>query len=204
MGQVLVEAGLPPTLRVADAAAPMGQVTQLLRRLHAGDQNARNALFTVAYKELRRMARALLRDGGRNAALDTITVVHDSYLRVQAAQLRAVDRRGFFAYASKVMRSVILDRVRERKAQRRGADAVHLTLSTELVSNLTNEDPMIQKLHEALEDLEQADARLAQVVQMHYFHGYSVKELAQMLRVNERTVQRDLEKARLILAAALR
>ena len=83
----------------------MAQITHLLQRMHAGDAAARDALFAVAYEELRRLARARLRDGGRNTVLETTSLVHESYLRfVSAGELRAEDRRSFFAYASQVMR----------------------------------------------------------------------------------------------------
>jgi RNA polymerase sigma factor (TIGR02999 family) len=107
----------------------MTQVTQLLERMHAGDAAARDALFAAAYEELRRLARARLRDGGRNTVLETTSLVHECYLRfLGAGQLRAEDRRAFFAYASQVMRSVILNSVRERQAERRGGDTPQLTL----------------------------------------------------------------------------
>jgi RNA polymerase sigma factor (TIGR02999 family) len=140
----------------------MTQLTELLGRLQAGDSQARDALFAAAYPELHRLARARLRDGGRHTLLDTTCLVHESYLRfVRAGELRAEDRRAFFAYASQVMRSVIVNSVRERIAQKRGG-------------------------------------------QMRYFGGYSEQEIAETLGVTERTVQRDWEKGRLILAAALK
>jgi RNA polymerase sigma factor (TIGR02999 family) len=183
----------------------MSQVTQLLQRMHAGDAAARDALFAAAYDELRRLARARLRDGGRNTVLETTSLVHDCYLRfVASGELRGEDRRAFFAYASQVMRSVILNSIRERQAERRGGDVRQLTLSTEIAANLSNDEDTIVKVHEALEVLEQADPRLAQVAQMRYFGGYSEQEIAETLGVTDRTVQRDWEKARAILAAALR
>jgi RNA polymerase sigma factor (TIGR02999 family) len=181
------------------------QLTQLLVRLRAGDSQARDALFAVAYPELQRLARARLRDGGRNTLLDTSSLVHESYLRfVRAGELRAEDRRAFFAYASQVMRSVIVNSVRDRIAQKRGGDSRPLTLSTKLGVRVPEGEEAILEVHEALEALEKADPRLALVAQMRYFGGYSEKEIADTLDVNERTVQRDWEKARLILAAALR
>ena len=183
----------------------MNQLTQLLGRIQAGDTEARDALFATAYAELHRIARARLRDGGRNTVLDTTCLVHESYLRfVHAGELRAEDRRSFFAYASQVMRSVIVNSVRERIAEKRGGDRRPLTLSTSLVANVADGEDTVLKVHEALEDLEKADPRLAQVAQMRYFGGYSEQEIAETLEVTERTVQRDWEKARLILAAALR
>jgi RNA polymerase sigma factor (TIGR02999 family) len=185
--------------------AAMGQITQLLVRVEAGDGAARDALFTATYDELRRLARSRLRDGGRNTVLDTTSLVHESYLRfVKLGQLRAEDRRAFFGYASRVMRSVIVDSARERLAERRGGGVSPLTLNTQLVEGLADGEETILKVHEALEELAQADARLAQVVEMRYFGGYSEREIAETLEVTERTVQRDWEKARLILEVALK
>jgi RNA polymerase sigma factor (TIGR02999 family) len=183
----------------------MNQLTQLLQRVQAGDAGARDALFGAAYADLRRIARARLRDGGRNTVLDTTSLVHESYLRfVQAGELRAEDRRAFFAYASQVMRSVVVNCAQERIAQKRGGEYRPLTLSTQIAINLADGEDLVLKVHEALADLEKADPRLAQVAQMRYFGGYSEQEIAEVLGVNERTVQRDWEKARLILATLLR
>lgn len=183
----------------------MGQLTELLGRIHTGDSEARDALFAAAYQELHRLAQARLRDGGRSPVLDTTSLVHESYLRfVQAGELHAEDRRAFFAYASQVMRSVIVNSVRERVAQKRGGDQPPLRLSTEIAANIAGEEQTILQVHEALEVLEKADSRLAQVAQMRYFGGYSEQEIAQTLGVTERTVARDWEKARILLIAALR
>jgi RNA polymerase sigma factor (TIGR02999 family) len=182
----------------------MNQLTELLRRTKAGDAEARNTLFSSAYADLHRMARARLRDGGRSTMMDTTSLVHESYLRfVSAGELRAEDRREFFAFAAQVMRSVILNSVRDRIAQKRGGDWMPITLSTQIAANIPDAADTILKIHEALEVLEEADPRLAQVAQMRYFGGYNEKEIAETLEVTERTVQRDWEKARLILAAAL-
>jgi RNA polymerase sigma factor (TIGR02999 family) len=183
----------------------MNQLTELLGRLHAGDPEARNALFAAAYAELHRLARSRLRDGGRDTVLDTTCLVHEAYLRfVSAGELRAEDRRAFFAYASQVMRSVIVNSVRERIAQKRGGDWRPLKLSTDLAANVVDREDTVLKVHAALEDLEKADPRLAEVAQMRYFGGYSEQEIAETLDITERTVRRDWEKARLLLTALLR
>lgn len=183
----------------------MQQLTQLLARLQSGDAEARDALFAAAYPELHRLARSRLRDGGRHTLLDTTCLVHEAYLRfVSAGELRAEDRRSFFAYASQVMRSVIVNSVRERIAAKRGGTARPVTLSTQLAASVAEDEATILKVHEALEVLEQADPRLGQVAQMRYFGGYSEQEIAETLDVTERTVRRDWEKARLILAELLR
>ena len=182
----------------------MNRLTELLGQLEAGVPRARDALFAAAYTELHRLARTRLRDGGRNTVLDTTCLVHETYLRfVSAGELRAEDRRAFFAYASQVMRSVIVDSARERIAQKRGGDWLPLTLSTQLAGNIDDHETVL-KVHEALEALERADPRLAQVAQMRYFGGYSEQEIAETLDIGERTVRRDWEKARLILAELVR
>jgi RNA polymerase sigma factor (TIGR02999 family) len=183
----------------------VAQITLLLERMHAGDARAREELFASAYAQLRRLAHARLRDGGQNTVIQTTSLVHESYLRyVAAGDLRAEDRRAFFAYASQVMRSVILGEVRQRLAERRGGNAVQFTLRTDLAESLPADGEAILKVHDALLELESVNARLAQVVEMRYFGGYTEQEIAETLGVTDRTVRADWKRARLILAEALR
>ena len=183
----------------------MSELTELIRKVGEGSREARDTLFSAAYTELRKLARSRLRDGGRNTVLGTTALVHESYLRfLNAGQLRVEDRRAFFAYASKVMRSVVIDSVRERQAERRGGDLQELTLDTQLAESLPAGEAEILDVHEALIALEQVEPRLAQVVEMRYFGGYSEAEIAEALDINERTVRRDWEKARLLLMVALK
>ena len=136
--------------------------------------------------------------------LDTTALVHESYLRlVQTGQLTFDDRRAFFGYASQVMRSVIVDSARARSAERRGGDAHVMTLSTDLAHDIRQDDEGIIQVHDALQELERADARAARMVEMRYFGGYSDREIAETLDVTERTVQRDWEKAKMLLRALL-
>ena len=183
----------------------MEQLTDLLGRVQGGETAARDALFAAAYAQLHGLAQARLRHGGRNTLLDTTGLVHESFLRfARAGELRAEDRRAFFAYASQVMRSVILNSVRERVAQKRGGNRQSSEASSPVAPGLSGNEQTVLDVHEALKDLEKADPRLAQVAEMRYFGGYSEKEIAETLEITERTVQRDWEKARLILAAAIR
>jgi RNA polymerase sigma factor (TIGR02999 family) len=116
----------------------MNQLTELLGRVKAGDVKARDTLFAIAYQDLHRLAHLRLRDGGRNTVLDTTCLVHESYLRfVNSGELRAEDRKAFFAYASKVMRSVVVNSARERLSQKRGGDWAQLTLSTAIADTLS-------------------------------------------------------------------
>jgi RNA polymerase sigma factor (TIGR02999 family) len=182
----------------------MTEITQLLRQVATGDASARDALFATAYPVLENLARARLRDGGRNTLLDTRGLVHESYLRyVRGGALRAEDRRAFFAFASQVMRSVIVSTARERAAEKRGAGRRRLTLTTDAGERMPAGEDDILRVNDALESLAQVDARLAQVVQMRYFGGYSEQEIAETLEVTERTVQRLWLKARMMLRAAM-
>jgi RNA polymerase sigma factor (TIGR02999 family) len=183
----------------------MATITVLLQRARDGEAEARDALFAASYDDLKRLARARLRDGGRNTVLDTTSLVHESYLRfMNSGQLRAEDRRAFFAYASRVMRSVIVDSARERLAECRGGDAIHMTLTTHVAEAIPADEEAILRVHDALQVLEAAEPRLAKVVEMRYFGGYSEQEIAEALEVTDRTVRRDWEKARLLLEAALK
>jgi len=187
-----------------DGASMSERLTVLLSRATDGDRAARDELFVAAYQELRRLAHSRLHGGGRNTGLDTTALVHESYLRlVQAGELQFEDRRAFFGYASRVMRSVIVDSARARLAERRGGDLQRMTLSTDLAQDLARNDEAIVQVHEALQELEQADARAAQMVEMRYFGGYSDQEIADTLDVTERTVQRDWEKAKMLLRVIL-
>ena len=136
------------------------------------------------------MARARLRDGGRNTLLDTTALVHESYLRfVRAGALRAADRRAFYAYASQVMRTVIINSARDRLATTRGAAWTPLTLSSDAVAGIADGERILLAVHEALQDLAQVDARLAQVVEMRHFGGFSEDEIAETLGFLARTVR---------------
>jgi RNA polymerase sigma factor (TIGR02999 family) len=183
----------------------MKSLTQLIHQVGAEGAHARDELFAAAYPELRKLARSRLRSGGRNTVLETTALVHESYLRfLGTGKLQLEDRKAFFAYASRVMRSVIIDTVRERQAERRGGGVAELTLDTQMRDNLPTGEAEILQVNDALLALEQAEPRMAMVVEMRYFGGYTDEEIAEALDLNKRTIRRDWEKARLLLFAALR
>ena len=166
-----------------------------------------NDMFSAAYVELRRLARSRLRHGGRNTVLDTTALVHETYLRVsKSAATPFPDRARFLVYAGRAMRSIIVDLVRQRQAERHGGGALHLTLTGDVAEQaaLPAGEEHILRVHEALEELAKVDPRMAQVVEMRYFAGLSDAEIASALDVGDRTVRRDWEHARLLLAEALR
>jgi RNA polymerase sigma factor (TIGR02999 family) len=184
--------------------SPDDEISRLIARVNAGEPGARERLFAAAYGELRKLARSRLYAGGRSTMLDTTALVHESFLRfARSGELRSADRRAFFAYASNVMRSVIVDAVRERQAQRRGGDLERLTLDTNAADALPAGEDEVLRVHEALAALAEVEPRLAQVVEMRYFGGYSELEIAEALDVTDRTVRRDWDKARRLLLALL-
>jgi RNA polymerase sigma factor (TIGR02999 family) len=160
-----------------------------------------------AYRQLRVIARARLRHGGRETLLDTSALVHEAYLRIvggsAAGGLGAAEQRRFLAYASRTMRSVIVDFARRRQSERHGGDVLIVTLTGALDEHQPAAADDIVRVHEALEQLAAVDARLAQVVEMRYFAGLSEVQIAQALDISERTVRRDWDKARLLLERAL-
>lgn len=162
-----------------------------------------DTLFATLYPELRRMAHARLRGNLRSGLLDTTALVHESYEKLAARADGFADRSHFLAYASRVMRSVLVDLAREQMADKRGGDAVHVTLTTALGSALADERPEVLRVHEALEELAAIDPRLAQIVELRYFGGLENSEIAGVLDVSLRTVERGWEKARLFLFASL-
>ena len=182
----------------------MAELTALLAAARGGDVQAASSAFSLLYEDLRRLARSRLRQHQTMTLLDTTSLVHESYLKLIAAHSLAVeDRHHFFAYAARVMRSVIVDFARARLAERRGGDADHVVLDTELGERLGAPETDVLRVHEALEGLAQADERLAQVVEMRYFGGLTELEIADALGVSERTVRRSWDKAKLLLTAAL-
>jgi len=183
----------------------MGDITLLLGRAREGDRQAFDELFDLLYPDLRRIAHARLSRNLRDTLLDTTVLVHEAYLKFAAAQrLTPQDRAHFLAYAAHVMRSIIVDTARASRAERRGGDAAHVTLGTEVSDNVAEAEEEILDVHEALTQLAQLDPRLARVVEMRYFGGMKEVEIGEALGVTERTVRRDWEKARLLLASALR
>lgn len=164
-----------------------------------------DTLFDNTYRELWALARSRLRSGGRDTLLDTTALVHETYLKLSATSaVQFPDRPRFLVYAGRVMRSIIIDFVRQRRAERRGGDAAHVTFSTQLADGSVAGEDEILRVHEALQELVKIDQRMARVVELRYFGGLTELEIAEALGVTDRTVRRDWEQARLFLADALR
>lgn len=183
----------------------MGEFTQALDDLRSGAARgeAVNALFDVTYDELRRVAHERLRRSHPIATLDTTGLVHESYLRlVKSARLDLEDRRHFIVYAAKVMRTVLVDMARRGSADRRGGNCTHVTLGTGVHDAMASEAELLG-LDDALTALGRVDPALVQIVELRYFAGLSVEEVAAQLDSSPRTIFRQWEKARLVLLDAL-
>ncbi len=124
----------------------------------------------------------------------------------KSGALQFPDRVRFLVYAGRVMRSIIIDLVRQRQAERHGGDAVHVTLTGDVADRLgvPTGEATIVRVHEALAELEKVDQRMARVVELRYFGGLTDAEVAVALQVTDRTVRRDWQQARLFLAEALK
>jgi RNA polymerase sigma factor (TIGR02999 family) len=183
----------------------VGEVTLLLQAAHQGQADALDRLFELLYPELRRIAASRMRKTDERVMLDTTSLVHECYLRLlRLEELAMQDRGHFLAYAAKVMRSVVVDMAREQHAQRRGGDVAFVTLNTAAVAGQPNGEDEVLHIHEALQALGVVEPRLVQVVEMRYFVGLDNSEIASALDVSTRTVERDWERARSFLFAALK
>lgn len=182
-----------------------GDITGLLHQARDGDRAALDQLFARLYPDLKRIAHARLAPHQRDPMLATTALLHECYLKLaQAQRLEASDRVHFLGYAATAMRSIIVDVVRASQAQRRGGDLAQVTLDTAVAEALPGPQDEILDVDAALAELARLDPRLVQVVEMRYFAGMTEIEIATALDVTDRTVRRLWEKARLLLASALR
>ena len=182
---------------------PGDSITVLLRRLAAGEPRAAEQLLPLVYEELRALAARRLGGERPGHTLSPTALVHEVYLRFARDETFAPeDRRQFFAVAARRMRQVLVDHARRRDAARRGGDQERVTLSA-LDSHGSEEGIDSLALDQALTQLEAIDARKARVVELRYFAGLEMAEIAQMLDISRATAQRDWEVARTILYRAL-
>lgn len=154
-------------------------------------------LFVALYQELRQLAERQLRHSA-GATLSPTTLLHETYLGLSQRDPAFPDRAHFMGYAARAMRGVIIDFARQRQALKRGAQ-FHITqLDSQIVDERVDEGELT-RLSDALDELASRDQRLAQIVDLKYFCGFSFGDIAALCGASERTVQRDWEKARLIL-----
>ena len=182
------------------------ELNALIHRADQADREAADQLFAMLYSELHRLAEYNLRRAGYSLTLGTTTLIHEAYLNIAGRENVAFPERSrFLAYASRAMRGLIVDYARRRRAQKRGRQ-LEITLGDEEeASSGTSMEKAseLAQLGDALEELTQLQPALAELVDLHFFCGFSLVEIAALRQVSERTVQRDWRKARLLLHQAL-
>ncbi len=186
------------------AAPPTGASPEVLLDASArGDAASSGHLFDLLYDELRRCAHRQLRQHASDT-LSTTALVHETWLKlIQSPTLPLESRRHFMALAARAMRQVLVDHARRCQAEKRGGGAVFVTLD-ERVADVGETALEVLALDRALSSLEQVDERAARVVSLHFFAGLSFPAIAEIEGLNERTIKRDWQAARLMLADAMR
>jgi RNA polymerase sigma-70 factor, ECF subfamily len=178
------------------APHPGHSISELLFEVSQGNREAEAALMTQVYGELRRLARKYMRAERANHTLQATALVNEACLRLMGQQgVTWQDRAHFFASAAQLMRHILVDHARARKADKRGGEQQQVTLSEALISE-ESKSVEVLALHEALEKLARLDPRQARVVELHFFGGLTFEEIAYVLDTSERTVKRDWTMAR--------
>jgi RNA polymerase sigma factor (TIGR02999 family) len=178
------------------AVVESAEVTGLLKAWSTGDQAALERLASVVYEELRRIARRYMKNERRGNTLQTTALVNEVYLRL--VDVKNVDwqhRAQFFAVSAQMMRRILVDAARARGSRKRGGGVVKMNVDeTAIVS--PGPDASIVALDGALEALSQVAPRQARVVELRFFGGLSEEEIAEVLKISERTVRRDWDFAK--------
>lgn len=173
--------------------------SSLLTSAERGEPGAARALFAALYAELHRLARRELARNGAAVTLGVTTLLHEAYLDMSGREHTSFpDRARFMGYASRVMRGIIIDYARRRQAVKRGGQFRITSIGTEDGEALADSQEL-SRIGEALEELAAVEPALAEIVDLKFFCGFSLAEIAAMRGVSERTVQRSWEKARIYL-----
>ncbi len=179
-------------------------ISVLIASSESGDRSAADALFSALYGELHGLAQRQLARQGSGLTIGVTTLLHEAYLDMSQREGTVFPDRGrFMAYAAKVMRSLIVDYARDRRAQKRGGEFEITTLDEEKAGAMPGAEDL-EEIHAALERLSAVDPSLAEVVDLKFFCGFSFAEIAALRGASERTVQRNWEKARLFLHRSIR
>jgi RNA polymerase sigma factor (TIGR02999 family) len=173
-----------------------GEITALLKAWTGGDRAAFDRLTPIVYDELRRMARGNMRHERAGHTLQTTAVVNELYLRlVDVGNVNWQHRAQFFAISAQIMRRILVDAARARRAQKRGSGAEHVNVDEAAVHAREPEESIVA-LDAALEEFAKMAPRQAQVVELRYFAGLSEEEIAGITGTTTRTVERDWQFAR--------
>jgi RNA polymerase sigma factor (TIGR02999 family) len=181
------------------------ELEALVRRADQADRDAADTLFALLYDELHRLAEHHLHSGGAALTLGPTTLLHEAYLNVAGrGNLAFADESRFLAYASRAMRGLLINYVHRRRALKRGRQ-FEITLAGDEppAADALRQAEEFERLGDALGELADLEPSLTELVDLHFFCGFSFAEIAAMRRVSERTVQRDWRKARLLLQHVL-
>jgi RNA polymerase sigma factor (TIGR02999 family) len=183
---------------------PPGELSTLLDAIRAGDESAEERLFRLIYDELRQMARRMLRRERPDHSLQPSALVHEMMLRFRRGDtlLSAPDRSYLFAAAARAMRQVLVDHARRRRASKRSGPGIRIPLD-EALAQLHEQGVDVIDLHEALAHLTQKHPRPARVVELKFFGGLSIPEIALVVQVSDTTVEADWRFARAWLRGRL-
>lgn len=174
------------------------EITLLLGDARRGSAHAQERLYSHVYRELHRLAERQLRGDREHGGATSL--VHEAFFKLSRAATEFNDRQHFFATAARAMRQILIDRARERQADRRGGGMRAQTLEgVALEVSADGHDEELLALNQALDQLAELDQRLAQVVEMRFFGGLELSEIAPLLEVSERTLKRDWRRARAFL-----
>jgi RNA polymerase sigma factor (TIGR02999 family) len=178
-------------------------ITQLLDEVRVGDQAAVDTLFERVYKELRGMAADYLRRERPDHTLQATALVHEAYLRLVGDQdIEWQNRAHFFGVAAQVMRHILVDHARKHRAEKRGSGEGKVSLD-EAVDFFAARDVNLVALDDALKTLETLHRQQSQIVELKFFGGLSIAEIAEVMDISNRTVNRDWLKARMWLHSQL-
>jgi RNA polymerase sigma factor (TIGR02999 family) len=180
-----------------------GQVTQLLKAMHAGDAQAAESLLPLVYAELHRLAKAYMRRERPDHTLQATALINEAYLRLVGEDIDWNSRSHFIGLAAHVMRRVLVDYARAHNAEQRGGALQRVEMQDELAISPERLDE-VEHLDEALKKLEKENPRQARVVELRYFGGLSVEEIGALLQIAPRSVKRDWALARIWLFRELR
>lgn len=173
-----------------------GRITELLLDFKKGDQEAYNKLFPMVYKQLRYIAQNQIARRPASGELRKTELIHEVYLKlIDQTQTDWQDRAHFYAVAAKAMRHILVDRYRHRNAQKRGGSRAAVPLDEKRISIEEYPDKLIG-LHELMEQLAEVDERMHMVVDLRFFAGMTIEEIADLLNISTSTVDRDWSKAR--------
>lgn len=179
-------------------------ISSLIIAADQGDGSAAETLFNQLYSELHQLARRVLARQGAPMSLGASSLLHEAYVNMAAREGPSFpDRARFLAYASRVMRGLIVEHARSRRALKRGG-GFHITALPTDVGDQTVDDRSLEQISGALDELARVDRTLAEIVDLKFFCGLSFAEVAALHGVTERTVQRRWERARIYLHRSIR